>query len=59
MTPAAVHQGHAQELHAQRARVLDAAYAATPERFVRRPPTPPELPTAVWINKPETQEIAH
>jgi putative transposase len=59
MTPAAVHQGHAHELHAQRARVLDAAYAATPERFVRRPPTPPELPTAVWINKPESQEIAH
>ena len=58
MTPAAVHHGQAQELHAQRQRVLDAAYAATPERFVRRPPTPPELPTAAWINKP-TEEIAH
>ena len=52
MTPAAVHYGHAQQLHADRQRVLDAAYAATPERFVRRPPTPPELPTAAWINKP-------
>jgi len=40
MTPAAVHHGQATEIHAQRARVLQAAYAATPERFVRRPPTP-------------------
>ncbi len=59
MTPAAVHYGHATELHTQRARVLQAAYAATPERFVRRPPTPSELPTAVWINKPTPQEVAH
>ena len=51
MTPAAVHHGQAKKLHAERARVLNAAYAATPERFVRRPPTPPQLPTAVWINK--------
>jgi putative transposase len=33
--------------------VLDAAYAAHPERFVRKPPTPPALPTVAWINKPE------
>jgi putative transposase len=59
MTPAAVHYGRAQELHADRQRVLSAAYAATPERFVRRPPRPPVLPTAAWINKPTTQEAAH
>ena len=59
MTPAAVHHGRAKALHAERTRVLAAAYAATPERFVRRPPTPPELPTAVWINKPTTEEVAH
>ena len=59
MTPDAVHDGTASELHAQRARVLEAAYAATPERFVRRPPTPPELPTAAWINKPTNEQIAH
>lgn len=59
MTPAAVHHGQAKALHAERARVLDAAYAATPERFVRRPPRPPALPTAAWINKPTTEEIAH
>ena len=59
MTPAAVHHGHAGELHAERQRVLTTAYTATPERFIRRPPTPPELPTAVWINKPDSQEAAH
>ena len=59
MTPAAVHYGRAKELHAERQRVLEAAYAKTPERFVRRPPTPPELPTAAWINKPTTEEVAH
>jgi putative transposase len=59
MTPAAVHHGCAQELHADRQRVLAAAYAATPERFVRRPPRPPALPVAAWINKPTTEEAAH
>jgi putative transposase len=59
MTPASVHHGHAEQLHADRARVLDAAYAATPERFVHRPPRPPALPTAAWINKPNTEEPTH
>jgi putative transposase len=58
MTPAAVHYGRATELHEQRARVLAQAYARTPERFVRQPPRPPALPTAAWINKPTTKEIA-
>jgi putative transposase len=59
MTPAAVHHDQARKLHTERQRVLQAAYAATPERFVRRPPKPPALPTAVWINKPNTEEVAH
>lgn len=60
MTPAAVHYGHAEQLRAARAHVLDAAFAAHPERFVRKPPAPPELPTAAWINKPaDTKEVAH
>jgi putative transposase len=59
MTPATVHHGRAQALHADRARVLQAAYAATPERFVRRAPTPPALPTAAWINKPDSEEATH
>ena len=46
------------ELIADRARVLAAAYAATPERFVRHPPRPPALPTAAWINKPAEEEAA-
>jgi putative transposase len=59
MTPAAVHYGQAQQLHAARARVLEAAHARNPDRFVRKPPVPPELPTAAWINKPDTKEVAH
>jgi putative transposase len=59
MTPAAVHYGQAEQLHAARARVLETAYARNPERFVRRPPVPPALPTAAWINKPDTKEVAH
>jgi putative transposase len=59
MTPAAIHHGQAQQLHAARAKVLETAYARNPERFVRKPPVPPELPTAAWINKPDTKEIAH
>jgi len=59
MTPAAVHHGRAKELHTQRQRVLAAAYAATPERFIRGTPTPPTLPTAAWINKPTTEQAAH
>jgi len=59
MTPATVHHGRAEQMHAERACVLAAAYARTPERFVRRAPTPPTVPTAAWINKPSTDEAAH
>ena len=59
MTPAAVHYGNATELHTQRAQVLADAYARNPERFVRKLPVPPALPTAAWINKPENKEAAH
>ena len=59
MTPATVHHRRADHTHAERARVLQAAYTATPERFVRRPPTPPPVPTAAWINKPDSEEAAH
>jgi putative transposase len=56
MTPEAVYFGRAAELRDHRAKVLDAAFAAHPERFVLRPPVPPKVPTAVWINKPEERE---
>ena len=59
LTPATVHHGQAEQTHAARRAVLDAAYAATPERFVRQPPRPPALPTGAWTNKPHTEEVAH
>jgi putative transposase len=58
MTPAAVHYRRAADLHAKRAQVLAQAYARTPERFVCGTPRPPALPTAAWINKPTTKEVA-
>ena len=57
MTPAIVRAGRGPEVRAARAITLAGADAAHPERFVRRPPTPPELPTAVWINKPVDKEV--
>jgi len=26
---------------------------------VRRAPTPPPIPVAAWINKPDSEEVAH
>jgi putative transposase len=52
LTPAVVHTGQAEAVHAARQAVLAGAYARHPERFVRRPPAPPPLPTAAWINPP-------
>ena len=60
MTPATVHYGLATAARQNRQLVLDAAFAAHPERFVRQPPTPLKLPTEVWINKPlHSDEKAH
>jgi hypothetical protein len=47
-----VHYGRAEQIISARGAVLERAYAAHPERFVRKPPTPPQLPEEVWINKP-------
>ncbi len=52
LTPATVHHGHAHAVLAARQATLDAAYAAHPERFVRRPPQVAKLPKEVWINPP-------
>jgi putative transposase len=54
MTPADVHFGHAEQRHADRALVLQAAQQQHPERFVLGTPVPPPLPTAAWINKPKS-----
>ncbi len=48
-----VYRGRGEEVRAERQVVLDAAYAAHPERFVRKRPEPPILPKAVWINPPK------
>ena len=53
LTPHDVHHSHVDERISQRARVLDAAYAAHPERFVRCPPVPRRPPATVWINPPK------
>ena len=55
LTPADVHYGRASNVIAMRQQVMDATYAAHPERFVRRPPRVLRLPPAVWINPPNTQ----
>ena len=56
MTPAMVHYGLAPVIRENRQLVLDAAYSAHPDRFVRRPPTPLPLPKEVWINKPQNSD---
>ncbi len=53
MCPADVHYGRAEQITVARGQVLDAAYAAHPQRFVRHPPQPPQLAPAAWINRPE------
>ncbi len=55
-TAADVHHSRAAAIQADRAHVLDGAYLAHPERFVRKPPTPPELPVTSWINPPTEKE---
>ncbi len=50
-TPADVHFGRAPRIQVERARVLEMAYAAHPERFVRQLPLPPSLPGPAWINR--------
>ncbi len=56
-TPADVHYGRAARQRVLRAQVLTTAYAAHPERFVRKLPEPPQLPEVARINRP-TQEVA-
>lgn len=52
LTPAMVHYGHAAAVLQKRHEVLENAYAKHPERFVRHPPRPQQLPPEVWINNP-------
>jgi putative transposase len=54
LAPEVVHYGQAQAAYDARSKVLAAAHAAHPERFVRQAPRPPQLPTAAWINPPKS-----
>ena len=56
LTPAMVHYGQAEDIFQKRQLVLDAAYLAHPERFVRWPPKPLSIPKEVWINKPNASQ---
>jgi len=53
-TPASVHFGTADAIDDARQATLDAAYAAHPERFARRPATP-KIPQQSWINEPQPE----
>ena len=55
LTPAVVHAGEANSALEARAKVLAAAHAQHPERFVRGVPRPLRPAAEVWINPPENQ----
>ena len=59
MTPNQIHYGQADAIIGARQVVLDTAFAAHPERFVSKPPTPPAKPVAAWINPPAKSTIEH
>lgn len=52
MTPDQVHYGQTDAVHAARQDTLDRAFRENPQRFVNKPPSPPNKPTAAWINPP-------
>ena len=58
LTPEQVHFGQADDVIARRTTVLNTAWTAHPERFVRGLPKPKPLPEAVWINPP-TSSLSH
>lgn len=58
MTPSTVHYGQAESCSYQRQVVLNRAFRRHPERFVRGMPRTMALPTAAWINPPDTPDRA-
>jgi putative transposase len=56
-TPADVHYGRAELVRQKRSLVLAEAYGTHPERFVRKAPVPPPLPTVAWINEPQEVNV--
>jgi transposase InsO family protein len=58
MTPDQVHYGQTDAVHAARQATLATAFRENPARFVNKPPTPPNKPTAAWINPPTPKGLA-
>ena len=59
MTPENVHYGMAHDVYEDRVQVLKAAFDLNPKRFKGKVPSPPALPKAAWINKPETGSVLY
>ena len=57
MTPDQVHYGQTDAVHAARQDTLDRAFRENPQRFVNKPPSPPNKPTAAWINPPVPRRV--
>ena len=57
MTPDQVHYGQTDAVHAARQDTLDRAFRENPQRFVNKPPSPPDKPTAAWINPPVPRRV--
>jgi len=55
LTPKQVHYGVADDILAQRSRVLKKAFAKNATRFKGKCPQPPVLPKAAWINRPDNE----
>jgi len=56
LTPASVHYGWADLVVSQRQQVLQTAYTAHPDRFVKGMPVVLAPPQEVWINQPKTDQ---
>ena len=54
ITPEQFHYGRADQVRDKRSQTLKAAFEANPKRFKHKIPSPPAIPTEVWINKPKT-----
>lgn len=57
LTPASVHFGQAETIRQQRQAVMNAAYAAHPERFSNGLPVVAAPPKEVWINPPSKTNL--
>lgn len=53
LTPSMVHYGAGEECNRRRHKVLTDIFEKFPERFVKGHPKVAELPSAVWINRPQ------